>query len=159
MKRRTMLAGTAAGLLAAGAATSGWAFFHTPEESGAIFSGREDGVAIKGTDPVGYFTEGRAVRGSADHALEWNGATWHFASAQNRALFEANPEKYAPKYGGYCAYAAANGQRAKIEPDAWSIVDGRLYLNYDRNIRSRWEADKASYIAAADREWPKIAAE
>ena len=159
MRRRNVLAGLAGGTLLAVTATRGLAFFHTPDEKGAVFSGREDGVAIKGTDPVAYFLQGAAVPGSAEHALEWNGATWHFTSEQNRALFEADPQRYAPKYGGYCAYAAANGQRAKIEPEAWSIVDGRLYLNYDLAIRDRWDAKQSEYIAAADREWPKIAAE
>ena len=115
-------------------------------------------MAIKGADPVAYFTEGRAVEGRAEHSLLWRGAEWRFASEANRALFEGDPERYAPRYGGFCAYAAANGQKAKIEPEAWSIVDGKLYLNYDRPIRERWNAKQAEYIAAADREWPAIAA-
>ena len=129
------------------------------DEGGPIFSGRDDGVAIKGADPVAYHTQGKAVQGVPEHSTTWSGRTWHFASAENRERFEADPARYAPRYGGFCAYAAAQGQKVKIEPEAWSIVDGRLYLNYDLNVRDRWDANQAEYIAAADRRWPKIAAE
>ena len=146
-------------VLVAAASGAAWSLLVAePAEAGPIYSGREDGVAIKGADPVAYFTEGRAVEGRAEHSLIWRGAEWRFASAANRALFEGDPERYAPRYGGFCAYAAANGQKAKIEPEAWSIVDGKLYLNYDRPIRERWNAKQSEYIAAADRNWPAIAA-
>ena len=151
------------GLLALGGATAGAVLALAPwgageAEAGPVFSGRDDGIAIRGTDPVAYFTQGAPVMGTPDHASRWSGATWWFASVKHKRLFDADPERYAPRYGGFCAFAAANGQRAKIEPDAWSIVDGRLYLNYDLAIRERWEADRDGFIAAADREWPKIAA-
>lgn len=115
------------------------------------------GVAIEGTDPVAYFTEGRPVEGSSTFSTEWNGAEWHFASAENRALFEADPEKYAPAYGGYCAWAVSQGKTAGIDPEAWKIVDDRLYLNYDKSVQSTWEADIPGNIRKADGNWPAIA--
>lgn len=87
-------------------------------------------MAIAGADPVAYFTESQAVIGSAEFSHEWNGATWHFASAENRDLFSADPEKYAPQYGGHCAWDAAQGYVATIDPTAWSVVDGKLYSNF-----------------------------
>ncbi len=109
--------------------------------------------AIKGYDPVAYFTQNKPVKGAADITFEWNGATWHFASAENRDLFKGNPEKYAPQYGGWCAYGWAQGYPAKTEPEAWSIVDGKLYLNYDLSVRSDWDKKRAEYIQAADKNW------
>ena len=95
------------------------------------------GKAIKGYDPVAYFTEGKPVEGSSDFTAEFDGATWYFASAQNRDAFVADPDKYAPQYGGYCAYAVANGSTAKIDPEAWSVVDGKLYLNYSNPVQAQ----------------------
>jgi hypothetical protein len=86
-------------------------------------------------------------------------ATWRFASAEHRELFAANPEKYAPAYGGYCAYAVSQGVTAPIDPEAWKVVDGRLYLNLDRDIQQIWEQDVPGYIAKADENWPKLLAE
>ncbi len=125
----------------------------------ASFINTQDNVAIKGTDPVAYFTESQAVEGSDEFAYEWNGATWHFASAENRDLFSANPEQYAPQYGGHCAWAAAQGYVADIDPTAWSIVDGSLYLNFDAGVQRRWEKDIPGFIADADEKWPGIVAE
>jgi len=117
----------------------------------------EDGVAIDGTDPVAYFTEGRPVAGRAEHALMWRGAEWRFASEANRAAFEADPERYAPQYGGWCAWAVAEGYTASTVPEAWAIVDGRLYLNYSRGIQRRWERDVPGNISRADGNWPRLA--
>lgn len=114
------------------------------------------GTAIDGTDPVAYFTEGRPVEGSADFTYEWNGATWRFASAGNRDRFAAAPEKYAPQYGGYCAWAVAQGYTASTDPEAWKIVDGKLYLNYDKGVQAKWEADIPGFIKSADGNWPKV---
>lgn len=114
------------------------------------------GVAIDGTDPVAYFTEGRPVPGSTAHSVDWNGATWRFASAENAAEFRANPEAYAPRYGGYCAWAAAEGYVAPTDPDAWTIHDGKLYLNFNRRIRRRWERDIPGNVARGDANWPAI---
>lgn len=112
--------------------------------------------AIRGYDPVAYFTERRPVKGSAQSTHRWNGATWRFASAENRDRFAAAPEKYAPQYGGYCAYGVAGGYAVKIEPDAWSVVDGKLYLNYDRSVQKSWQSDVPGYIRKADANWPGV---
>lgn len=114
------------------------------------------GTAIDGTDPVAYFTEGRPVAGSSDTTYEWIGATWRFASAENRDKFKAEPARYAPQYGGYCAWAVAQGYTASTDPEAWKIVDGKLYLNYDKGVQAKWEGDVPGNITAADGNWPKV---
>ena len=118
----------------------------------------EHGVAIRGTDPVAYFRQGRPVAGRADLALDWAGTTWRFATEANRDAFAADPARYAPAYGGFCAWAVAEGYTAPIDPAAWRIVEGRLYLNYSRSIQRRWERDIAGNIARADANWPRLAA-
>lgn len=114
--------------------------------------------AIRGYDPVAYFTEARPVKGSREFTHQWNGATWRFASAENRERFAAAPEKYAPQYGGYCAYGVASGYAVKIEPDAWSVVDGKLYLNYDKRVQASWKSDVPGYVRKADANWPGVLA-
>ncbi|MEM9332204.1 MAG: YHS domain-containing (seleno)protein [Pseudomonadota bacterium] len=114
------------------------------------------GTAIDGTDPVSYFTEGRPIEGSSDITFEWNGATWQFSSKENRDLFAANPSKYAPQYGGYCAWAVSQGYTASTVPDAWAIVDGKLYLNYNKSVQQQWEQNIPGNISAADQNWPKV---
>lgn len=116
------------------------------------------GGAIRGYDPVAYHTEGKPVAGKRAHRVEWKGATWSFASAANKALFEGDPEKYAPRYGGYCAWAVSQGYTASIDPDAWSIVDGKLYLNYSLGVRDQWSQDIPGNIAKGDDNWPKLLA-
>ncbi len=111
------------------------------------------GVAIRGADPVAYFAEGRQVEGRAEHTYEWRGATWRFASAEHRDRFAAAPERYAPAYGGYCAYAMARGDRVKSDPAQWSIVDNRLFLNYSASVKAQWERDIPGFVEKADREW------
>ncbi len=117
------------------------------------------GVAIEGYDPVAYFEQGEPVAGSAEHAFEWQGATWRFASAAHRDRFAAAPEKYAPQYGGYCAFAVAKGYTASIDPEAWTVVDGKLYLNYSKKVQKKWQEDVPGHIAKADANWPKLLAE
>jgi hypothetical protein len=112
--------------------------------------------AIKGYDPVAYFTEGRPVQGSDEFEYEWMGADWRFATAANRDAFAAEPEKYAPQYGGYCAYAVSQGTTADIDPEAWTIVGDRLYLNLSKDVQKLWEQDVPGYIQKADANWPKI---
>lgn len=114
------------------------------------------GVAIKGYDPVAYFTEGKPAKGSSDFAHEWNGAEWRFASAAHRDLFKADPVKYAPQFGGYCAWAVSRGYTAGIDPDAWKIVNGRLYLNYNAKVQAQWAENIPGNIAKAEENWPKI---
>ncbi len=116
-----------------------------------------NGIAIGGTDPVAYFSEGKPVQGSPEFSAEYMGATWHFANAEHRDRFTADPEAYAPQYGGFCAFGVAAAER-KIEtvPEAWSIVDGKLYLNYTLPTQERWNEDIPGYIATADQVWPTI---
>jgi len=114
------------------------------------------GVAIDGYDPVAYFTDGRPMEGKEQFEQEWNGATWRFASKEHRDLFAADPEKYAPQYGGYCAWAVSQGSTADIDPDAWKIHDGKLYLNYDAKVQAKWLADMENLIDKADQNWPKL---
>jgi len=113
-----------------------------------------DGTAIEGYDPVAYHRSGRASRGDASHAVDWHGAKWLFASEENKALFEASPEKFAPEFGGFCAYAASKGFTAKIEPDAWRIEQGRLYLFNDRSVRDAWVAELSQdVIGRGEKAW------
>jgi len=112
--------------------------------------------AIQGYDPVSYFTEGKAVKGKKEFSFNYKSADWHFASLQNLNLFKANPEKYEPQYGGYCAYGLANGHKAPTEPDAWSIIDGKLYFNYNKDVQAIWKKNQKKYIATADGQWPVL---
>ena len=114
------------------------------------------GTAIDGTDPVAYFTQGRPVEGSSEFTHEWMGAEWRFSSAENRDTFAADPEKYAPQYGGYCAWAVSQGYTASTDPEAWKIVDGKLYLNYNKSVQRTWEQDIPGNIQSADGNWPKV---
>lgn len=114
------------------------------------------GEAIRGYDPVAYFTAGKPVEGESRFSQRYMGANWHFASAENRQRFIDNPEQYAPQYGGYCAWAVSQGYTASIDPDAWAIVDGKLYLNYSKSVQSQWQQDTAGNIARADANWPGL---
>lgn len=115
-------------------------------------------LAVDGYDPVAYFTDGKPVEGNKEFSFEWSGATWRFASAAHRDLFAADPEKYAPQYGGYCAWAVSQGYTADADPEAWKIVGGKLYLNYDKKVQAKWEQDTAGLIQKADVNWPKLRA-
>lgn len=117
--------------------------------SGGLFNSRT-GVAIRGYDPVAYFTTGRPERGLDTLVFRWKGAQWQFASQENLELFRADPEKYAPQYGGYCAYGVANDSLVSIEPDNFRIIDGKLYLNYDAAVQGKWLLDTRGYIETAN---------
>jgi YHS domain-containing protein len=112
--------------------------------------------AIDGYDPVAYFTEGQAVAGKPEFAHAWNGATWHFASADHLAAFQQDPARYAPQFGGYCAYAVAHAYTAKSDPQAWHVEDGKLYLNFNAEVREAWLQQKAGFIASAAQNWPAV---
>ena len=118
------------------------------------------GKAIRGYDPVAYFTEGKPVEGDSDFTHRWMDAKWYFASAANRDAFAKDPERYAPQYGGYCAWAGSQNYTASIAPEAWRIVDGKLYLNYSKGVQAQWIAggiDKL--IPQGDRNWPALRTE
>jgi YHS domain-containing protein len=114
------------------------------------------GLAIHGYDPVAYFTEGRPVEGSPAFEYEWNGARYRFASAANRDRFASDPERFAPQYGGFCAYAVSRGYTADIDPQAWAVVDGKLYLNYSKRVQRLWQEDVPGNIRKADANWPGL---
>lgn len=114
------------------------------------------GVAVGGYDPVAYFTDKKPVPGKTDVTLEHEGVTWRFSTAANRDAFKADPAKYAPQYGGYCAWAVSQGYTAKGDPNIWSITDGKLYLNYDAGVQRSWEKDVPGLVKKADANWPKV---
>lgn len=115
-----------------------------------------DNQAIRGYDPVAYFTESKPVKGNPDFSYVYKDATWLFSSAANRDAFMAAPDKYMPQYGGYCAYGTSQGHKAPTEPEAWTIVDGKLYLNYNPKVKTKWSENQAKNIQAADQQWPKL---
>ncbi len=112
--------------------------------------------ALDGTDVVAYFTESKAVAGKPEFSMDWNGARWHFSSAENLALFRASPERYAPQFGGYCAFAVGSGYTAKTDAQAWHIENGKLYLNFDPSVREQWMTKRNELIAAGERNWPRV---
>lgn len=129
-----------------------------PGQAGEINTGYFGNVAIKGYDAVAYFTMSQAVKGSEEFSHDWLGATWHFASSQHRDLFAAAPLSYAPQYGGHCADGAAYGQTtANIDPEAWRVIDGKLYLNYDQGAAVEIE-EIAGQIDKAEKNWAAIRA-
>jgi YHS domain-containing protein len=123
-----------------------------------VYTAALSDVAAGGYDVVAYFTTGRPTLGDKAFSTSWKGATWRFASAANLAKFKANPASYAPQYGGYCAWAVANGYTAKGDPRNWKIVGGKLYLNYNDEIQSRWVKDVPGFIAKGDANWPAVLA-
>ncbi len=110
--------------------------------------------AIQGYDPVAYFKESSAVKGDRKYSFSWNSATWYFANQKNLELFKANPQLYAPQYGGYCAYGLAKGHKAPTDPQAWTITNGMLYLNYNKEVQESWKKDEPGYISKANKLWP-----
>lgn len=121
-----------------------------------IYEGGSPRAAIRGYDTVAYFTENKPVKGSKEYSTSYKGATWHFSSQENLELFLTDPEKYAPQYGGYCAYAVARNTTASIKPKYFTIYDGKLYLNYNKGVQKRWLKDKGGYIEKANDNWPEL---
>jgi YHS domain-containing protein len=124
---------------------------------GSDYNSLYAGLGAKGYDVVAYFTEGYPVQGNADHTHEHGGVTWRFASAHNRDLFVAEPAKYAPQYGGFCAWGVAQGRLFDVDPvNGWKVLDGKLFLNFNADIRAAWEKDVSGFITKADANWPKF---
>ena len=120
----------------------------------------ENGYAIGGYDPVAYFTDGTAQQGKAEFSHQWKGAEWLFTSAQHKALFTANPDQYAPQYGGWCAYGVTGGYAAETDPEnAWTIYDGKLYLNFDEGVSEDWATDIPGNLKKSEAAWPSLSAE
>jgi YHS domain-containing protein len=152
--RRLTLALTAAALLA-GASPSALAAQPINTLKNSLFGGSTD-TAINGYDAVAYFTVNKAVRGEDKLVTDWMGAKWKFSTQSHLDLFKANPEKYAPQYGGYCAYGVTQGYLVKVDPEQFSVIDGKLYLNYDAEVQAKWKKDMAAYISAADGKFPAL---
>lgn len=114
------------------------------------------GKAIRGYDPVAYFTDSKPVPGDSSISYRYQGANWYFANVQNREDFKADPEKYTPQYGGYCAYGTSQGHKAPTEADAWTIENGKLYFNYNKKVQTLWNKDRSGHIQKADSNWPAI---
>ena len=121
-----------------------------------ISTGFFSSTAIKGYDTVAYFTENKAIKGSSDFKTQYKGAKWLFSSQENLDLFTANPEAFAPQYGGYCAWAVSQNDTAPVDPELFTIVDGKLYLNYNEKINNRWNKGQAEFIKLADQYWPDL---
>jgi YHS domain-containing protein len=115
-----------------------------------------DNLALNGYDAVAYVTDGKPVKGVAHLTTTWSGVVWRFATAEHRDVFHRNPERYAPQFGGYCAWAVAHGYTADGDPEVWTIVDGRLYLNYSKRVQRKWQANIPEYIQQAQANWPVV---
>ncbi|HEV2678611.1 MAG TPA: YHS domain-containing (seleno)protein [Aliidongia sp.] len=115
-----------------------------------------EGIAIKGYDPVAYFTDGKPVLGVPEITAQFDGASWRFATEAHRRAFVAHPAKYEPDFGGFCAYAVAHGQKADIDPAAFTIVNGKLYLNYTLQARVLWRKDLPTELVDGDKNWPTV---
>jgi YHS domain-containing protein len=112
--------------------------------------------AIQGYDPVAFFKEGKPVMGQKEFNYTWNDATWYFSKQENLDLFKADPIAYAPQYGGYCAYGTASGHKASTQPETWTIVNNKLYFNYNTNVQKLWNKNQKGLIDQADKNWPKV---
>jgi YHS domain-containing protein len=123
-------------------------------QTGEVFT--TDEGAIRGYDPVAYFQHGKPVKGKKEYTWVWNSAPWSFATKENLEAFKASPEKYAPQYGGYCAYGTSQGHKAPTQPDAWTIVNGKLYFNYNKSVQATWTKDQQQLIKKADENWPSV---
>jgi hypothetical protein len=136
------------------------AIVSSPSEASAreprVYTGAFSSLGAGGYDVVAYFTQGRAVEGNPEYAMSYDGATWRFESEEDLALFKSHPAIFLPQYGGYCAWAVAQGHTASGDPTVWKVVNGKLYLNYDRDVQAKWNANIPKFIADADRNWPSV---
>jgi YHS domain-containing protein len=116
----------------------------------------KNGVAINGYDPVAYFTDNKSVMGNKKYSFKWNNAEWYFASKIHLEMFEKSPEKYAPQYGGFCAFGITKNKLVSSDPNAWSIVDGKLYLCSTKEVHKLWKEDREENIKKGDKIYPKL---
>lgn len=131
-------------------------FFQSLVHAQSSETNLQNGKAIGGYDPVAYFTQGKPLKGKEEYKSKIQDSEWLFASLENKKLFDANPNKYLPQYGGYCAFGVAQGYKAKIDPTAWSIVNGKLYLNYNASVQKDWLKDQTQMILNADKNWTTV---
>jgi YHS domain-containing protein len=147
-------------VLATAALVVGWATRATSADratgrpNGAFYE--QAGAAIKGYDPVAFFTDKQPVKGSPEHTAEYKGSVFHFSSQANRDAFTTNPAQYAPQYHGFCAFGVARGYKAATDPAAFTVVDNKLYLNYNKDIQKQWSADIPGLVARANKNWPEV---
>ena len=128
-------------------------FLSDSAQSGEIYTSFYSDVAINGYDPVNYFTEGKVRKGSSEFAFRWKGADWHFLSEKHRDMFAADPDKYAPQYGGHCANGMSEGHKVSSDQKLWRIIDGKLYMFFAPRGRARWQDNTSQWIKDADRNW------
>ena len=121
-----------------------------------VYTGLLSNTGAGGYDTVSYFESGQPTKGSSEYTTQYQGATWRFANAENLARFKENPERFAPVYGGYCAWAVSRGYTARIDPEAWKIYRGKLYLNYSKGVQAQWVEDIPGNIAKAESHWPGV---
>ena len=127
------------------------------KQTGGEYNTLYAGLGAKGYDVVAYFDQGKPVMGSASHEFVYGGVTWRFVSEKHRAQFEANPEKFAPQYGGFCSWGAANGKLFDADPvNGWTIVDGKLYLNFNADLNKTFSQGASTFIPKADRNWKEL---
>ena len=131
-----------------------FAVIQASAQKAEIFS--PGGIAIKGYDAVAFFKQSKPVKGIEKFSYQWNNATWLFSDEENRAAFEKTPEKYAPQYGGYCAFGASEGHKAPTETDTWTVRNDKLYFNYNKKVKEMWQKDEENLIKIADQKWPEI---
>jgi YHS domain-containing protein len=112
--------------------------------------------AISGYDAVSFFTEQKPVKGKKEFSIKWKDATWYFSSEENKKAFVSDPEKYAPQFGGYCAYGVSQNHKSPTEIDTWTMVDGKLYFNYNNEVKQLWLKDQSNLIQLANKNWPTL---
>ena len=140
------------GVFALATLSAGTAFARSAE----VYTGTFSSLAVGGYDAVAYFKAGKPVEGKTEFATEYKGATWRFASKDDLDTFKANPIAYAPQFGGYCAWAVSQNYTASGDPLVWKVVNGKLYLNYDRDVQTKWEKDIPDLIAKGEKNWPGV---
>lgn len=150
MKLKTLIAALGLGLATVTVPAPAFA------KDAPVYTGTFSNTAVSGYDTVAYFTQGKPVKGSTEFRTTYNGAEWRFASAANLAKFRANPARFAPQYGGYCAWAVSQGYTASGDPTVWKVVNGKLYLNYNQEIGAKWSKNIPGFIRAGDANWPKV---
>lgn len=129
-------------------------FSYSISSADAVFN--QKGVSVKGYDVVAYQLDGKAVKGNAGYSHNWNNVEWYFSSKSNRDRFKKSPEHYAPQYGGFCAFAVSKGSLAPTDPHAWTVYNGKLYLNYSKSVRKTWKQDIDKHIKRADKNWLRL---
>lgn len=151
---RTLL--TALGIVVASSAISGAPAFAVVDDSPAAVNTDQQSIALHGYDPVAYFADGAPAKGSATFSATHDGAIYNFANAENLEKFKADPAAYVPQYGGFCAMGVALHKKLDGDPTVWKIVDGKLYLNVNKEVSVAWQRDIPGNLAKANEEWPQI---